>query len=509
MNITRILNTVSATFFIITLSACGSNSDESSELDNKLSEIISTQNLNSYPQRNLPNINDALPQLGKKLFFTKALGGDFDSACVTCHHPVLGGGDNLSLSVGVSSNDDDLLGLGRIHMNGTTESLPSVPRNAPTVFNLGLWDRTLFHDSRVESLNVVAGTNGTSGDIRTPDSTFGHADNNAGRNLAAAQARFPVTSADEMRGFTFESGENNQSVRDHLAARIGNYGEGVADDIGENSWLVEFQTAFGGATVAEDLITYDRIAHALAEYERSMVFTNHPWQQYLDGNKNAISDAAKKGAQLFFTKPEDGGAGCVACHTGQLFTDEKHHTVAYPQIGVGKGNGINGSDDFGRMRESTEDTDKYAFRTASLLNIAVTGPYSHAGSMPTLASVVRHYVNQTQSINDFVANQNDMGVCNLPQFKDMSDCATLYPNAEANSKAALAKLKAEQLAGNSLVPKNLALSDDQVNHIVAFLEALTDPCVTDRECLAPWIPNTEENADNHQLNAKDKNGLAL
>ena len=509
MKITPILNTLSATFFIITLSACGSNSDQSSELDNQLSEIISTHNLNSYPQRDLPNINDALPQLGKKLFFTKALGGDFDSACVTCHHPVLGGGDDLSLSVGVSSNDDDLLGLGRIHMNGTTESLPSVPRNAPTVFNLGLWDSTLFHDSRVESLNVVAGANGASGDIRTPDSTFDQADNNAGRNLAAAQARFPVTSADEMRGFTFESGENNQSVRDHLAARIGNYGEGVADGIGANSWLVEFQTAFGGATAAEDLITYDRIAHALAEYERSMVFTDHPWQQYLDGNKDAISDSAKKGAQLFFTKPEDGGAGCVACHTGQLFTDEKHHTVAYPQIGVGKGNGTNGTDDFGRMRETGEENDKYAFRTASLLNIAVTGPYSHAGSMPTLASVVRHYVNQTQSINDFVANQNDMGVCNLPQFEDMSDCATLYPNAEANSKAALAKLKAEQLAGNSLVPKNLALSDDQVDHIVAFLEALTDPCVTDRECLAPWIPNAQDSADNHQLNAKDKNGLAL
>lgn len=496
---------------MIGLTAC-----DDEKYDRELSDIIKKQNLNDHPQRDLPSIDDDVAQLGKKLFFTKSLGGDFDSACVTCHHPVLGGGDNLSLSVGVSSNDDDLLGLGRIHLDGSDAEVgPSVPRNAPTVFNIGLWDSSLFHDSRTESLNVVAGTNGANGDIRTPDSTFNTADSNAGRNLAAAQARFPVTSADEMRGFTFEAGNSNQQLRDHLAARIGDYGIGEdeivdADGINDsNQWLVEFQTAFGGATSAEDLITYDRIAHALAEYERSMVFTNHPWQNYLDGDEDAISDEAKKGAILFFTKPEDGGAGCNACHTGQLFTDEQHHIVAYPQIGVGKGDGIDGTDDFGRFRETGNEDDKYAFRTASLLNIAVTGPYSHAGSMPTLESVVRHYINQTQSIDDFVAGDNNLGVCNLPQFEDMADCATLYPNAEANSKAALAKLKAEQDAGNSKVPQRVDLSDKQVNQIVAFLEALTDPCVTDRECLAPWIPTTSEAADGFQLNAKDAEGNLL
>ncbi|GAA6135003.1 hypothetical protein NBRC116188_17930 [Oceaniserpentilla sp. 4NH20-0058] len=500
----KIISLPLALVSIMGLSAC-----DDTKLDKELSNIIEDQNLNDHPQRDLPSINDDIAQLGKKLFFTKALGGDFDSACVTCHHPVLGGGDDLSLSVGVSSNDEDLLGLGRIHMDGATESLPSVPRNAPTVFNLGLWDNSLFHDSRVESLNVVEGTNGASGDIRSPDSTFSTADNNAGRNLAAAQARFPVTSADEMRGFTFEAGNSNQDVRDHLAARIGNYGEGIADGIGANTWLTEFQTAFGGATAAEDLITYDRIAHALAEYERSMVFTDHPWQRYMDGDEDAISETAKKGAKLFFTTPENGGAGCVACHTGQLFTDEKHHTVAYPQIGIGKGDGTDGSDDFGRFRETGDADDKYAFRTASLLNIKVTGPYSHSGSMPTLESVVRHYVNQTKSTNDFVANQNGMGVCNLPQFEDMTNCATLYPNAEDNSRAALAKLKAEQTAGDSLVPENLALSDSEVDQLVAFLEALTDPCVEDRECLAPWIPTASQSVDNHQLNPEDAEGNAL
>ena len=51
--------------------------------------------------RILPSINDPKAQLGKKLFFTKGLGGDQDTACASCHHPVLGGGDRLSLSIGV------------------------------------------------------------------------------------------------------------------------------------------------------------------------------------------------------------------------------------------------------------------------------------------------------------------------------------------------------------------------------------------------------------------------
>jgi len=492
---------------ICSLTACDSD-DDSTSIDEQLSEIIETQALNNHPQRNLPSIESDLAQLGKKLFFTKALGGDKDSACVTCHHPVLGGGDNLSLSVGVASNDADLLGLGRVHMSGETSIAPSVPRNAPTVFNIGLWDSSLFHDSRVESLNVTEGANGASGDIRTPDAAFGSTDANAGLNLATAQARFPVTSGEEMRGSSFEAGNSNQAVRDHLAARLGDYGIG-AGELASSTWLSAFQEAYGIDADAEDLVTYYHIATAIAEYERSMVFTNHPWQQYMDGDQDAISEAAKKGAKLFFTQVSDGGAGCVSCHTGQLFTDEKHHVVAYPQIGVGKGNGSDGSDDFGRMRETGNEDDKYAFRTASLLNISVTGPYSHSGSMPSLESIVRHYMNQTESIADFIAGENGLGVCNLPQFKDMTNCADLYPSAQANSQAALTKLKAEQAAGTSLVSTDVDLSDDDVANLVSFLEALTDPCVTDRDCLAPWIPTAAEAEDELQLNAKDKDGNLL
>ena len=479
------------------------------ELDLSLNQLIADFNLNNHPQRDVPSITDPIPQLGKKLFFTKSLGGDFDSACVTCHHPALGGADDLSLPVGVGAVNEDLLGEGRTHEGG----LPLVPRNAPTVFNMALWDRGLFHDSRVESLNFVPGSNGASGDIRTPDSAFNTADTQAGSNLVAAQARFPVTSVEEMRGESFEAGNGNDDVRTHLASRLGNYGEGV-NALVQNTWLSEFQTAFGSNDSAENIVTFDNVAFAIAEYERSMTFTNHPWQQYMDGDVDALSDAAKQGAVLFFSAPNQGGAGCAACHNGQLFSDEQHHVVAFPQIGPGKGDGTSGDDDFGRERETSSSDDRYKFRTASLLNLTVSAPYGHSGSYETLEQVVRHYINPERAVEDYFETRGRRGgmangICRLEQFEDLQDCDDLYPNAQSNSELAVAKLQQNQQAGVSRLAPGIRLNDTQVDQLVAFLEALTDPCVEDRACLTPWIPSSDEAADEHQLNAVDRNGNTL
>ena len=472
---------------------------ELTEVDQALIARINQMGLNQHPQRTLPNIADPLPQLGMELFFSKSLGGDFDSACVSCHHPLLGGSDGLSMPVGTGAVNPDVLGLGRVHNTGE----PNVPRNAPTVFNAGLWDRGLFHDSRVESLNFVAGSNGAIGTIRTPDSEFGSADSQAGSNLVEAQARFPVTSSVEMKGDTFEADGDGDDIRDHLAARIGNYGIGE-NELDHQAWLAKFQAAFGVNSSAEDLITYAKIGEAIGEYERSMVFVNHPWQQYMDGDTTALSEEAKAGALLFFTPPNQGGAGCVACHSGQLFSDEQHHVVAFPQIGFGVGDGDTADDDFGRERETGNRNDRYHFRTASLLNLAVTAPYGHSGSFNDLQQVVRHYVNPQRSIQRHFDDNNPTGLnemCRLPQLQTMEDCDSLYPNAQTNSEAALAQLQSELQAGTSRFPRGLNLDNTQVNQLVAFLEALTDPCVLDESCLADWIPDESDAIDEHQLNA--------
>jgi cytochrome c peroxidase len=185
-----------------------------STLDADIRAIIVTQNLTGDPStgRTLPSIEEPKAQLGMKLFFTKSLGGDLDSACVTCHHPMLGGGDDLVLPIGVDAEEDDLLGPGRFHsINGEHfDGGPTVPRNSPTTFNIALWDNFLFHDGRVESLGKTPKLGGNDGlGIRTPDVSFGEIDSNAGVSLVVAQARFPVTSKEEMKNFTTFDGTSN------------------------------------------------------------------------------------------------------------------------------------------------------------------------------------------------------------------------------------------------------------------------------------------------------------
>ena len=155
------------------MTACN-GSDGDSDNDNPASVdsdalllLVKTAGLTGDPTtgRTLPSINDPKAQLGKKLFFTKGLGGDSDSACVTCHHPSLGGGDDLSLSIGVGAETPDLLGPGRFHDSTAAnyDGGPTVPRNAPTTFNIAMWDQVLFHDGRVESLGKTVGANGDDG----------------------------------------------------------------------------------------------------------------------------------------------------------------------------------------------------------------------------------------------------------------------------------------------------------------------------------------------------------
>jgi cytochrome c peroxidase len=488
--------TLSIASACLIVSGCNNSDDELPGLDTPLLSLVSDAGLTGDPAtgRTLPSITDAKAQLGKKLFFSKGLGGNSDSACVSCHHPALGGGDNLSLSVGVNAEIPNLLGPGRFHDqakalvdpdDGTGSEFdggPTVPRNAPTTFNIALWDQVLFHDGRVESLGKTPGVNGDDGlGIRTPDSAFGIADPDAGSNLTAAQSRFPVTSPEEMRGFTFEAGNSNASVRTALEAKLA------------GDWDAEFTAAFGDAA-----ITYARIAEAIGEYERSQVFVNTPWKAYVEGNKAAISDAAKRGATMFFSSIEEGGANCASCHSGDFFSDEKFHVLATPQIGRGKGNdnGTLANDDFGRERETKDIADRYKFRTPSLLNVEVTGPWGHAGGYTTLEGIVGHMLNPEQAIANYDFSQLDPTV----QAYDML----------TNTQFALDQLALNRTANVDGVHRDVSFSEDDVADLVAFLKALTDPCVKDRDCLAPWIPDAgDTNPDALRVNAIDNTGSFL
>jgi cytochrome c peroxidase len=448
---------------VCTASACND--------EDPLRQLIQEHGLSGDPAagHDLPSIEDPIAVLGRKLFFSKSLGGDRDSACVSCHHPVLGGGDGLALSIGVGADDPDLLGPGRTHPDGDF----TVPRNAPTTFNLALWEKGLFWDSRVENLEE--------GGTRTPDSDFGTPDPDAGASISEAQTRFPVTSAEEMRGIVFVPDGTNAEVRTALETRL-------TDD----GWAPEFEAAFGSPE-----ITYGRIAEAIATYEDSQVFTDTPWRAYVKGDIDAIGEAAKRGALLFFRGTEDGGTNCATCHSGDFFTDEDFHSICAPQIGRGKGDGSTGTNDFGRARETADRNERFSFRTSSLLNVSATGPYLHSGAYDNLADVVRHHLDPQAAIEGF-----DPSSVPLAASEDFDE----------NTQEMLVFLTVSGKAIEFFAAP-FDYTDQQVDDLVAFLQTLTDPCVLDRECLAPWIadPATDDvdDVDEHFLVAIDQDGNPL
>jgi cytochrome c peroxidase len=123
-------------------------------------------------------------------------------------------------------------------------------------------------------------------------------------------------------------------------------------------------------------VTGDNIAKALATFERTVVSSSAPFDAWIEGDENAIPDAAKRGFALF-----NGKAGCAACHQGWNFTDNGFHDTGLP------------GDDIGRGKFDPQA--QHAFKTPSLRDIAHRAPYMHDGSLSTLPDVIAHYATGT------------------------------------------------------------------------------------------------------------------
>ncbi|TVQ37634.1 MAG: hypothetical protein EA370_06750 [Wenzhouxiangella sp.] len=475
---------------------CNVDEPTASPADIALRELIDEHQLTGDPSRGraLPGIDAPLARLGKLLFFSKNLGVEQDTACASCHHPSLGGADGLALSVGAGAENPDLMGPGRKMADGSV----IMHRNANTFFNTGLFDRGLFWDSRIESL-------GDEGGIRTPAAPIGEADPLAGPDLLATQARFPVVEPAEMRGAGLpELGD--EEVRQHLAERLGDHGQGQGL-LPPSQWLDAFQTGFASQADAEELITFDNITLALSAYQRSAIFVETPWAQYVRGNTDAIDAQAKAGARLFFSTVEEGGMHCVRCHSGDFFTDEKHHAVGFPQVGPAFGD--TDADDLGRARETGLESDRHAFRTPSLLNVELTAPFGHAGGYRELRIAVAHYINTTGTV---IGQLSARSWCTIPPFDTQPECGSAFATALANTNAALDSVEAARQADPDSAMPVVPLApnlNEQLDQLTAFLKTLTDPCLRDRECFGRWIPKPEDAPDNFQLNAVDRNGNPL
>jgi cytochrome c peroxidase len=382
--------------------------------------------------------------LGRALFFDKILSGNKDISCATCHHPRLHTGDGLSLSIGTGGS-----GFGSAREMGGGRG--RIPRNSTEIFNRGSpeW-RSLFWDGRVSG-SAEEGFLSFAGDL-LPEGLEG---------VLAVQAIFPVTSRHEMRGLVGDRdvfGETNElalldddeygAIWKALTARL--------LKIPEYARL--FEAAYPG--VAPEELGFQHAANAIAAFEiEAWTLLDSPWDRYLGGDRGALTTAAKRGALLFYGK-----AGCGACHSGDLLTDQEHHNIGVPQLGPGKG--VNAPLDLGRYYLSGEEADSFAFRTPPLRNVALTGPWMHNGAYARLEDAVRHHLNPPYALRSYDASRLER------------ELQASHWHAEEIKSLILATL-------DPLVAEPLELSTGEVADLMVFLEALTDPQALDLDADIP------------------------
>jgi cytochrome c peroxidase len=178
-----------------------------------------------------------------------------------------------------------------------------------------------------------------------------------------------------------------------------------------------------------------------------------------------MSPIAKRGMSIFYRRNS-----CAACHSGPLQTDLEFHSIAMPQIGPGKGDGPSGRDDYGREQVTGDPADRYKFRTPSLRNVALTGPWGHDGAYDSLRAVVEHHLDPVDALVNY-----DLSQAALPSREDLDEIdGTIM--AEDSTVADIAD-------SNELAPRHL--SEAQFNEVMAFLHALTDETSLDLRAKAP------------------------
>jgi cytochrome c peroxidase len=196
---------------------------------------------------------------------------------------------------------------------------------------------------------------------------------------------------------------------------------------------------------------------SIAAFMRTINSFNAPYDRYMRGDAEAISESAERGIDLFFSERLE----CFHCHGGFNFTDSTTHAgsdvdrVGYHNTGLYNLNGVGAypADNTGLFDMTGEPRDMGRFKAPSLRNIAVTAPYMHDGSVATLEDVIANYERGGRRIED----------------------------GEQVGDGRLSPFKSEFITGFELTAGERA-------DLLAFLESLTDDSVlTDPRFSNPFV----------------------
>lgn len=145
----------------------------------------------------------------------------------------------------------------------------------------------------------------------------------------------------------------------------------------------------------DDPFTLANVTRAIACFERRLLSGDAPYDRYTAGDPDAISESARRGAALFASEKLE----CFHCHAGFNFQDSVAYEGMPPRPGIYHNTGLYNLDGHGDYPSVDRGLHEFTgvaadigrFRAPTLRNIAVTAPYMHDGSIPTLDAVLDHY----------------------------------------------------------------------------------------------------------------------
>ena len=344
-------------------------------LTDELSAVLSQHGFTgrvglSLEQRLGRKIDHQLADLGRLAFHDSLLGLNNDNSCSGCHAAPLGFGDSQSIAIGIENNN----------IVGPDRTGPRNQRRAPLILN-NVFFPALMWNSRFNSVSGDPFDNSAGFQFPLPEgfslSELPH--------LLTAQAFIPPTEKPEMAGFHPSVPGSNDGIRAAVIERL-NANPEYRKLFGQN-----FPEVKAGAP-----ITYEMLARAMAEFEFTLVFADAPIDKFARGQKNAMTEDEKRGALIFF-----GSGNCVSCHavsgrSSEMFSDFQQHVAGIPQIAPAVGNvtfdGFGAIEDFGLEQITGNPSDRYAFRTSPLRNLALQPTFFHNGCFTRLEDAVRYHL---------------------------------------------------------------------------------------------------------------------
>jgi cytochrome c peroxidase len=162
------------------------------------------------------------------------------------------------------------------------------------------------------------------------------------------------------------------------------------------------------------------LGKAIADFERTLEGTSTPFDQWANGDKNAISESAKRGHKLFIEK-----AKCFDCHLGPDFTFDD-----FKNIGLYNQKDLN---DAGRFNVTRDSADLGKFKVPGLRNVALTAPYMHNGSFKTLREVIDYYDNPSHFVTGSINTDTLITPLNLSEQEKQDLEAFLHTLTETKS----------------------------------------------------------------------------